>query len=79
MKTAHLELALHRYNYREFEELYTMFVTDEMRGLPVTSKPLGALYKATWMATLLFSIKICLYKKQIQHTAGHMIPLYDAK
>ena len=50
----------------EFVELYTMFLNHDTPGQPFTFKRPGALHKARWMAKLLYSIKICLFEKQIQ-------------
>ena len=69
LELAHSELSLCRDDYREFVELCTVFLNDEMpgrSGQSVTFKRPGALHKARWMAKLLYSIKICLFEKQIQ-------------
>jgi hypothetical protein len=63
---AHSELSLRRDDYREFVELCMVFLNDDTPGQPFTFKRPGALHKARWMAKLLYSIKICLFEKQIQ-------------
>lgn len=43
-----------------------VFLDGEVAERRVTFKRPGALHKARWMAKLIYSIKICLFKQQIQ-------------
>ena len=54
---ARSELSLRRDDYREFVELCTVFLDNDITGQLVTFKRPGALHKARWMAKLLYSIK----------------------
>ena len=60
------ELLIQRYYFLKFIELCTVFLDGELAGHSVTFKRPGAMYKARWMARLIYLIKNFLFQHQIQ-------------
>ena len=65
LRLCHTEQSLRRDDYLEFVDLCTVFLDGEVAEHQITFKRPGALHKARWMAKLLYSIKLCLFEKQI--------------
>src|SRR6218665_3807685 len=57
-----------REDYRELLQLCLIFLGEEVDGKLLFRAP-GAMYSARWMSKAIYSIKICLFKDQMQLTA----------
>lgn len=58
------ETLLHRSDYREFAELCMVFLDKDDAGHPFTFKTPGALHKACWNASFIYSLSyVCLSSK----------------
>lgn len=66
LNLAQSEQLIRRDDYLEFTELCVLFLNGETVAQAVKLKRPGALHKARWMAKLLYSIKICLFREQIK-------------